>query len=318
MGGIRYGSPYTSRLHTSASHSCVPSLDLFFGSRAPDFNRINAAQGSSMALDQRSEQLWGSRRYGDPAALVLEEDGLIGLLKAQSNSGKETVAETIDAFLALRGLDQLVIHADETGYVALLSHHKTTLHIRYFSDDDSAVIHRYGSCSSKPAQHRKRELMRTAPRSNEEGWRDGSLTEDIGVLVYDHGPLLCPEGVKVSARKDRKKPCTYSPGKFMDGSSTRTVAEYLRSELPYAFATSFPSSAEKEKIREGDAVTFTIRFKGCRVVGQQDSARDQELKTAYDHGLRSALHAVLGNIYASIAPQKQYVSSFEQVLLEAK
>ena len=271
-----------------------------------------------MALDQRSEQLWGSRRYGDPAALVLEEDGLIGLLKAQSNSGKETVAETIDAFLALRGLDQLVIHADETGYVALLSHHKTTLHVRYFSGDDSAVIHRYGICKTKPANYRKKELMKAAPKPNEEGWRDGSLTEDIGVLVYDHVPLLCPEGVKVSVRKDRKKPCTYSPGKFMDGSSTRAVAEYLRSELPYAFATSFPSSAEKEKIREGDAVTFTIRFKGCRVVGQQDSARDQELKTAYDHGLRSALHAVLGNIYASIAPQKQYVSSFEQVLLEAK
>ena len=144
------------------------------------------------------------------------------------------------------------------------------------------------------------------------------MTEDIGVLVYDHVPLLCPEGVKVSVRSERKKPCTYSPGKFIDGSSTRAVAEYLRSELPYAFATSFPSPTEKEKIRDGGAVEFTIRFKGYRAVGQQDAARDQELRNAYDHGLRSALHAVLGNIYASIAPQKQYVSSFEQVLLEAK
>ena len=318
MGGIRYGSPYTSRLHTSASHSCVPSLDLFSGSRGPDFNRINAAQGSSMTLDQRSEQLWGSRRYGDPAALVLEEDGLIGLLKAQSNSGKETVAETIDAFLALRGLDQLVIHADETGYVALLSHHKTTLHVRYFSGDDSAVVHRYGPCSSKSAQHRKLELIRTAPKPHEEGWRDGSLTEDIGVLLYDHVPLLCPEGVKVSVRSERKKPCTYSPGKFIDGSSTRAVAEYLRTQLPYFFTTSFPSPSEKEKMGDGDVVEFIIRFKGYRAVGQQDAARDQELKKAYDHGIRSSIHAVLGNIYAITALQRQYISSPEQVLLEAK
>ncbi len=318
MERIRYGSPYTPSSHISASHSHVPSLNLFFDSRGPDFARINAAQGSSTTLDQRSEQLWGSRRYRDPTALVLEEDGLVGLLKAQSNKGKDIVAETIDAFLAVHGLDQLIIHADETGYVALLFHHKTTLHVRYFSGDDSAVIHRYGVCRTKAANYRKKELMKAAPRPNEEGWRNGALTEEIGVLVYDHVPLLCPEGVKVSVRSERKKPCTYSPGKFIDGSSTRAVAEYLRSEVPYAFATSFPSSAEKEKIRAGDAVEFTIRFKGYRAVGQQDAVRDQELRNAYDYGLRSALHAVLGNIYAITAPQRQYVSSPEQVLLEAK
>ena len=85
MVRIRYGSPYTPSSHISASYSHIPSLDLFSGSRGPDFDRINAAQGSTMTLAQRSELLWGSRRYGDPVALVLEEDGLVGLLKAQSN-----------------------------------------------------------------------------------------------------------------------------------------------------------------------------------------------------------------------------------------
>ncbi len=306
VGGIRYGKPYTSRSPTAVFQSLLPVLDALSGSRGPDYARINAAQGSSMTLEQRSELLWGSRRYRDPATLVLEEDGLVGLVKAQPNTGKNIIAESVDAFLAFHGLNQFVIRTDDTGYVALFSHDKTTLHVRYFSGDDSAVIHRYGVCSSKSAQHRKRELMRAAPKPYEEGWRNGTLTEDIGVLVYDHVSLLSPNGVKVSVQFERKKPCTYNPGKYLVDHSLPAVAAYLRTEMPYAFASSFPSAAEKEKVREGYSVEFTLRFKGYRAVGEADAHRDKELQTAYDHGLRSGIHAILWNIYSIISAQRQY------------
>jgi len=303
---IRYGTPYSSPSPTSVLSFRSSPFDSFPGSRGPDFNRINAAQGSSMTSTEKSELLWGSRIYKDPVAFVIEEEGLVGLLKAQPHSGKNAVAETIDAFLALRGLDQLVIHADEAGYVAVFSHQKTTLHVRYFSGDDSAVIHRYGVCSLKSAQYRKRELMNGAPKPNEEGWRDGSTTEDIGVVVYDHVPMLSPDGVKASVRIQRKKPLTCSPGKFVDVSSPASFAAYLRTELQYSFASSFPSLTEKEKIQRGESVEFTIRFKGYRSVGEQNLARDQELRSAYEDGLRHAIHSLLGNIYAIPARQKQY------------
>ncbi|MEK6920876.1 MAG: hypothetical protein AABX82_03255 [Nanoarchaeota archaeon] len=303
--------PYARRYQPVPTAVSFYVFDSLPDSRGSDFDKINAAQGNSMTLEQRSEFLWGSRRYRNPTALVLEKDGFVGLLKAQSNTGKDTAAETIDAFLAFHGLDQLVIHADETGYVALFSHQETTLHVRYFSDDDSAVIHQYGVCSLKSAQFRKRQLQKEAPKPNEDGWRDGSTTEDIGIIVYDHVPILSPNSVRVCVRTERKKPCTFSSEKYLENTSTNAVAEYIRTQFPYSFASSFPSSVEKEKLKGGKPVQFTIRFRGYRSVGNQDTIRDRELRKAYDNGIRHGIHSVLGNIYAVIVAQKQYDAPLE-------
>lgn len=307
VGGIRYGRPYCSRSIPSVSQSPLPVLQVFSNGSNFDYDRINAPQRSSMTLEQRSNHLWGSRRYCDSLTLVVEEDGLVGLLKAQPSTGKNTVEKTIDVFLALYGLDQLVIRADDTGYIALLSQRKTTLHVRYFSDDDSAVIHRYGVCSSKSAQYRKRALMRAAPKPYEEGWRDGTLTKEIGVLVCDHVPLLSPNGIKVSVRCQRKKPYTCSPGTYLVDTPLSAIATYLQTKIPHAFATDFPSADEKEEIRNGNPVQFTLRFKGYRAVGRVDVVRDNTLQDAYDEGLRLGIHAIFENIYSSIiSAQRQH------------
>lgn len=113
MGGIRYDYPYTSCPPTAVYFARSAFYPFFRDGHGPDFERINAAQGTSLTAAQRSERLWGSRRYRDSIPLVLEEDGLVGLLKAQPNTGREVIAETLDAFLSVHGLDQFVIHGDE-------------------------------------------------------------------------------------------------------------------------------------------------------------------------------------------------------------
>ena len=153
-----------------------------------------------------------------------------------------------------------------------------------------------------------RLLRKEEPRVNLKGYRDGTTTDDLGVVAYGVNPITVTIGAT------RKKGGMYNaPEK--EKTSVETAAEKVQRAFVYAFTSSFPNTEEKAKIEQGKPINFTLRFKGYKHADADNEARDTVLNNAYLTGIQHGIGAIFRNLNRMYTGETRKTITEEEIIL---
>lgn len=329
------------------AHLPLSSFDVFSfvyspNSFEPDFVRINKviAGGTPEELEIRAAKLWGTRRWRSPEALLEErDDGLVGILKEKGRKGSDAMQDALQIFIEKKGISELTIAADGDGYRGVVRGREgTTMQVDYFRSTEGYVMQIYEKNLQEAAERRVSQLEKQQPRAKTEeachlmqeetawrwrsrgmrdaGWRDGSTTEDIGVLVYsvDTGEGRNNKKVMVDVRHQRKKPMAFSPPTTYSYNSNydqggERVAQHIKNKIGTSFQQFFPHAEEREALERGQQIQFTVYFSGYESKGVPYNA---SIASAYIHGVKQGISAIFENI-AAVYKSKRETQEIRQI-----
>ncbi len=163
-----------------------------------DFDRVNAAMQSDGTarekIRERIERVWGTRRYRKGSEL-LEDDGLVGILKETGNFGMEELLNSISALINNEGIYEYTVEMKNHGYNAVFSgRERTSLNVVYDNRTKMFVIHRYKNRLRAAGARRVAALVETQPRRVDHynyNWGEGT-TLYLGVKFSTDGDKITP------------------------------------------------------------------------------------------------------------------------------
>jgi hypothetical protein len=262
--------------------ACIPDQNNFRETKYP----------YSEHLEEKIKAHLGTVRYTNAAACVRERK-YVGVMRAEGDAVTKTVEGLVAAMIELHGgIERVTINANENGYKAVVRANKTILNIVYDQRADSVLVHQYrrrGGYSEAAVRRVVHLLRKEEPRVDINGYRNGTTTDDLGVLVYGTNPIV------VGVKANRKKGLVVSKP-YQRTTTTEAAREMIQKEFAYKLASSFPNAEEKTKIEQEKGINFTLRFRGYRHSDSGNPTRDIALTKSYQAGIQQGISGIFRNL----------------------
>lgn len=289
-------SAYQYARQTYTSHN----VSLFAFQREKEKNIRNfpesrkAPHYHSQPLEERIKLQSGIVRY-DGVINFLKEEKYVALIRREKIPGYTVINEIVDGLFNIKGgIDQITISADKGGYHAVIKRAESVINIKCDFKRDEVIAYHYGPKRNDPSIPSKKRkiaaLTRNEPRPKKDGYHRGSTTEDIGVVAYaKDGQIM------VDVLATRKKVGKHNIPK-QKLTTIDDAENFIKDEFAQHFATEFPNSDERKKVKQSENIQFTLQFRGYRHSDHVYKSRDDVLRNAYQRAITKGIGDVFRNL----------------------